>query len=670
MKTTPFVFLFLFASLGTGWAFQFKEIKNIDARSSKMYKKVNQALGAGKYDLAEAQLDSMLVLAKQEGDTLNMAVAYEGLIEMNYLGNNLSKAKNYALIALELLKNTNDSLRLSLMYTRIGSINMRNGDFENVRSFLKKGESYAINEKKTNPFYINYTEWNRFYKGIGKPDSSIYYLLLLKDKIQAEDTVRLSHTYSAIGRTFLTLNNKERALEFCNKALGLLDSDKHRLSRAKVETIKAAILINQGRYDEAEAFLKTNNPLFNNPHLIKHKEEKNILKAKIALAKSQYSLAEDIIAKIDQSSYNEYSLPLIKMDIMRGEIALAKNQLQELGAILKKIKMHLDQVDHLDVERSYHALASNYFQQTGNFKKANEALLTKEIIQDSLYNIQRINLAQNLESKYKRVQQDQQIATMSIQEELSQTRMTQQRWLIFGALFIATIFAGLFLKFSQQNKKIKEQNIVISKALAEKEILLKEIHHRVKNNLQVISSLLGLQSRKIKDQAALDAINEGRTRVQSMSLIHQNLYKENNLTGVEIKNYLGKLCKNLFATYNISNEQIHLKTSIENIILDVDSIVPIGLILNELISNALKHAFPKGGSGIININISENTDGLLIVVQDNGIGMKSDDPLVDSDSFGYHLIKVFQRKLNADLNISTSNGTSISILIRNYKIAA
>jgi len=155
-----------------------------------------------------------------------------------------------------------------------------------------------------------------------------------------------------------------------------------------------------------------------------------------------------------------------------------------------------------------------------------------------------------------------------------------------------------------------------------------------------------------------------------MSLIHQNLYKENNLTGIEIKNYLEKLCNNLFATYNISNEQIKLETNIENIILDVDSIVPIGLILNELISNALKHAFPDGNSGVIKINVFENNDGLLLSVIDNGVGIQSEDSFVNSDSFGFHLIKAFQRKLQADLEISGTNGTSISLLIRNYKLAA
>ncbi len=670
MKTTSIIIFFLFISLVSGWSFQFEEMKNPDSPSSRMYKKVHQALGAGKYALAEAQLDSTLTLAKKERDSLNLSAAYEGLVEMNFLNNKFSKAKGYAYAAIDLFKYTGDSLRLSLMHSRVAAIEMQNGNFKKARDFLEKGKIYLVNEQKTNPFYVNYTEWNRFYKNIGKPDSSIYYLLLLSDKISLEDTVRLCHTYSELGKTFLAVNNEERSLEFSDKALALITSNKYKLSRAKIETIKANTLINLQRYKEAETLLQTDYAILNNPRLKKHKENKNILKAKIALAKSDYEKAEHILANIDQSVYKEYSLPLIRINILSGKIALAKGQLKNVAAILNKTKSQLHKVNHLNIERSYHALASNYFYQIGDYKNASKSLLAKEMLQDSLYKVQRMNIAQNLEAKYKRDQQDQKIATMSIREELNQARLTQQRWLIIGALFLAAIFAGLFFKFSQQNKKIKEQNNVISKALAEKEILLKEIHHRVKNNLQVISSLLGLQSRKIKDKAALNAINEGRTRVQSMSLIHQNLYKENNLTGIEIKNYLEKLCNNLFATYNISNEQISLETNIEDIILDVDSIVPIGLILNELITNALKHAFPNNTPGTISIDISKNDEGLLMTVSDNGIGIKSDDPFNESDSFGYHLIKAFQRKLNADLDISGTNGTSISMLIRNYKIAA
>jgi len=154
----------------------------------------------------------------------------------------------------------------------------------------------------------------------------------------------------------------------------------------------------------------------------------------------------------------------------------------------------------------------------------------------------------------------------------------------------AILLIGLLYRNQKQKKLISIQN-------DEKDILLREIHHRVKNNLQVISSLLGIQSRSIKDVQAKQAIHEGRARVHSMSLIHQNLYKKDNLTGVDMRVYLNKLSTDLINTYNLSEGQIEIEKDIDELILDVEYVVPIGLIINELISNALKYAFPDQQNG-------------------------------------------------------------------------
>ena len=137
------------------------------------------------------------------------------------------------------------------------------------------------------------------------------------------------------------------------------------------------------------------------------------------------------------------------------------------------------------------------------------------------------------------------------------------------------------------------QNTIVFEALKEKDFLLREIHHRVKNNLQVISSLLSLQARQIGDKNIQKAINEGRSRVRSMALIHQNLYQNENLTGVSVERYLSNLLSELFDTYKVDSDKITLHFNIQDIDLDVDTMVPFGLILNELISNCLKHAFPN-----------------------------------------------------------------------------
>jgi len=215
-------------------------------------------------------------------------------------------------------------------------------------------------------------------------------------------------------------------------------------------------------------------------------------------------------------------------------------------------------------------------------------------------------------------------------------------------------------------KKTKHQNILISQALKEKDILLKEIHHRVKNNLQFISSLLALQSDHVQDSKALDALQEGQDRVQSMALIHQNLYQDDNLTGVDVQDYFVKLIQNLFDSYNIHPERIKLDLNIQALDLDVDSVIPIGLIVNELVSNSLKYAFPEKRQGQITVSLSEQENELVLTVEDDGIGM--DENIMNNlgASFGYKLIEVFKDQLKAEMNLSSDNGTKVEMIIRQF----
>jgi len=219
--------------------------------------------------------------------------------------------------------------------------------------------------------------------------------------------------------------------------------------------------------------------------------------------------------------------------------------------------------------------------------------------------------------------------------------------LIVASLFSLGILFTLFFRVRSKNKKINEQNSIISTALTEKEILLKEIHHRVKNNLQVISSLLSIQSRSISDVKAKEAILEGRSKVHSMSLIHQNLYQKDNLTGIQMNDYLPQLSNNLFDTYDINGDQIEIKTDVTPINLDVETVIPIGLIVNELITNCLKYAFFNGRKGTVEVKLKKQNDQLILEVLDNGIGLDIDELTKKKESFGHSLIRAFRNKLGA-----------------------
>ena len=210
--------------------------------------------------------------------------------------------------------------------------------------------------------------------------------------------------------------------------------------------------------------------------------------------------------------------------------------------------------------------------------------------------------------------------------------------------------------------------MIIEKQGFEMQTLMKEIHHRVKNNLQVISSLLDLQSQTIGDSQAAEAIKESRNRVQTMALIHQDLYSEESLSGIEMSGYINKLAQNLFSSYNVQKNKISLKTNIEPILLDIDMVIPIGFVLNELISNALKYAFANRESGTLSIALELKSGELALMVKDDGIGFPPGLNIYQAESFGFRLVKAFAQKLKGRLEIYNDKGACVLLHIRKYKL--
>jgi two-component sensor histidine kinase len=201
----------------------------------------------------------------------------------------------------------------------------------------------------------------------------------------------------------------------------------------------------------------------------------------------------------------------------------------------------------------------------------------------------------------------------------------------------------------------------IKASLREKEVMLKEIHHRVKNNLQIISSLLSIQSRQIEDQAAQEILKESRNRVKSLALVHENLYRSPDLGKIDISTYVKKLSWSLSSSYRIKGH-IALKVEADEIYLGIDMAIPCGLILNELITNSIKHAFPDGSSGEVSIDFRRNPDGRLILkVGDNGIGLPADIDIKKTRSMGLMLVSNLVSQLGGTLEQSPGQGTRFEI---------
>ncbi len=210
------------------------------------------------------------------------------------------------------------------------------------------------------------------------------------------------------------------------------------------------------------------------------------------------------------------------------------------------------------------------------------------------------------------------------------------------------------------DRKAAEEKIKAS--LREKEVLLKEIHHRVKNNLQVVSSLLNLQARGIGDEETRRFFKESQHRVHSMALIHEQLYESEDLSRIDFPSYIGQLVAYLFRAYGVSLSRVGLKTRIENLNFEVDVAVPCGLIINELVSNSLKYGFPEGRQGEIRIDFQQGPkDQITLAVGDNGVGFPPGVNLLNTRTLGLRLVRSLAQQLGGHAELKSRSGTQVKI---------
>jgi two-component sensor histidine kinase len=191
--------------------------------------------------------------------------------------------------------------------------------------------------------------------------------------------------------------------------------------------------------------------------------------------------------------------------------------------------------------------------------------------------------------------------------------------------------------------------------------MLKEIHHRVKNNLQVISSLLNLQSAQEQNPAILAALKESQGRVRSMALVHEELYRSSDLADIAMDSYIRKLTANLFFAYQSTPTRITLDIKARDVYLPVDSAVPCGLIINELVSNSLKHAFKQRDKGLISISFHHDGAVHVLVVSDDGVGLPKDLDIENTESLGLQLVSTLTKQLRGTIEVTRTKGTSFSL---------
>ncbi len=581
-----------------------------------------------------------------------MTFTQRGLALAKYLKNKLWEGKlqttqgaillrteklDSAFLVLEQAKTKVRKKDLPLLNTELGYVMERRGLLSNATDYalesLKLGEE--LNDKKA--IALAYSDlsgllWKqkKFEQGLeyGLRSEKTFILRGIKD-------MDYSFTLYVIGINYLDLKNYNSALLYFQKAIDMSEQYGfyNNLADAYISLIDLSALLKD--YKKAEEAAK---------NAIKYAK---LLDNNFLLMRSWLS-----VAKVQN---------------------LTKRSDEAIESIKTCLHIATDKFgDKFYLQQAYKELGTAYAA-TGDFEQAHTAFLTYDQLKDSVFTAEADRRMAEFQTQFEVAQKE---ATITAQgQSLQQQRSLQS--LTYGVVgLLAFILIGLYWNFRNNkrtshklevlNSDLENKNKQLDKRNAENELLLKEIHHRVKNNLEVVSSLLALQSAQIDDPDVQDAMLASQNRVNSMGILHQKLYQGEHLAFIEMKNYFLNLSENILDSYN-ATEQVTVDCQMNEIQLDVDTAVPIGLIVNELLTNSLKYAFPKGQKGFVTLRLEDmGEDHLRLIVTDNGIG-KSLNGQPQGTGFGTQLVALLTKQLNGTLQQEVNNGTVISIQFKKLK---
>lgn len=499
-----------------------------------------------------------------------------------------------------------------------------------------------------------------------------YGLMALKNAQSGGDSsMSLCQINNYIGITLIRLKESEKALGYFQAALHVAEryNDNDAVLQVMANMVQSYIELKKP--EEALAFMKTVPQKYLKPGL-----EESYIYAPLSYLiiyneLKRYSEVRKYCGEIlqlvklhqppDKLLHNFY-LILIGYYLQSGEYTSADTYVRQIDSLSRKIG------DPHRIKEAYY-LKFRLDTARGNYRSATGNLLKYQALNDSLFNETTTRQIKQLEVEYETEKNKNVITLLNQKNQLQQNRLDRvklvRNFTIWGIALLFIIMGLLYKQYrhkQQNNKVILHKNEQLQHLLTEKEWLIREIHHRVKNNFHIVASLLEIQSSYLKNQEALSAIKESQHRIHSMSIIHQKLYQSETMSTIHMPEYIYELVEYLRESYSI-RENIGFSLQIENIELNHASAIKLGLILNEAITNAIKYAFENTEDGKISISLTHISESqIMLSIADNGRGLPSNFDSKIGASMGMELLQGLTDDLGGSFSIETDNGTHIKVI--------
>lgn len=603
-------------------------------------------------------LEHLLAIAKADTQKLNLL---KQLVDVAF-GSDMEKALGYAKQGVELSDKIGDKNRQPQFYEMEGRMHANLLELDSATAWFNKAMAgyKAVDNKRgqaTTAFKIAWV-----YKKKGEIDKAMESDIKASGLMETlDDKKGMAAAYERICEDLTSQGRLDEAMDYAQKAIHICETNHLNDEMVYALTMGGYVTIagnkNKEAFDYFDRALKlARKQNFNEISLADFLNNHGNALKRLGRYPEAIKDYEDALAIAKKSNYpNAIAATIANL----GEVNLLMGNYKEaLTYQLETVRLQERDSDLSNLTENY-LHVSDIYEHLGDYKSALAYHKKALLIRDSIASVKSDEAMSKMLTQFETKKKEATI--LSQQKEISEQHKIQ--WLGAG---VVLLMAG-FIIFGIITYRIRvKRNRLLSSKNAENELLLKEIHHRVKNNLEVVSSLLALQSAQIDDPNTKEAMLEGQNRVQSIGIVHQKLYQGENLGAIEMKDYFLNLSESILDSFGVE-KRIKIELAMEKLNVDIDTAVPLGLIVNELLTNTLKYAFPKGQNGNVCIKLEKQTNGILhLEVSDNGIGKSG---LTLGTGFGSQLISLLTRQLSGKMREEIKNGTSVFFDFKTYKAA-